>query len=289
MNRKKFIENLTASIGFMSLVNIKALANSLAELETTMPVLFIGHGSPMNAIEENEFTKGWKDMAKTIEKPKAILFVSAHWLTNGTYVSSAMNPETIHDFGGFPEELFAAQYPAPGAPELATDITTLYTNKEVSLDPKWGLDHGAWSVAKPMYPEANIPTLQLSIDYYKPAQYHYELAKQLLSLRKKGVLIIGSGNMVHNLGRANFNLPDTGEDWAVELNEIFKKKILDGDHQALMAYEKLHASAKLAVPTPDHYYPLLYSLALQQPKDEITIFNDKAIYGSLSMTSIKIG
>lgn len=289
MNRKKFIENLTASIGFMSLVNIKTLANSLAELETNMPVLFIGHGSPMNAIEENEFTKGWKDMAKTIEKPKAILFVSAHWLTNGTYVSSAMNPETIHDFGGFPEELFATQYPAPGDPELATYITTLYTNKEVLLDPKWGLDHGAWSVAKPMYPEANIPTLQLSIDYYKPAQYHYELAKQLLSLRKKGVLIIGSGNMVHNLGRANFNQPNEGEDWAVELNDIFKKKILDGDHQALMAYEKLHASAKLAVPTPDHYYPLIYSLALQQPKDEITIFNDKAIYGSLTMTSIKIG
>lgn len=289
MTRKKFIENLTASIGFMSLVNLKILANSLQDNGRTMPVLFIGHGNPMNAIEENEFTIGWKNIAKTIDKPKAILFVSAHWLTRGTFVSSAINPETIHDFGGFPEELFAVQYPAPGEPELAKEVSGLFENNLVQLDDKWGLDHGAWSVARPMYPDASIPTLQLSIDYYKPAQYHYDLAKQLVSLRKKGVLIIGSGNMVHNLGRTDFNLPDQGEEWAVELNEIFKNKIMDGDHQALIEYEKLHKSAKLAVPTPDHYYPLLYSLALQDKKDEITIFNDKAIYGSLTMTSLKIG
>jgi 4,5-DOPA dioxygenase extradiol len=289
MTRKKFIENLTASIGFMSLVNLKTFAGSLHETGDKMPVLFIGHGNPMNAIEENEFTLGWKNIARGIDKPKAILFISAHWLTKGTYVTSAMNPETIHDFGGFPEELFAAQYPAPGEPELAKEITGLFENNLVLPDEKWGLDHGAWSVAKPMYPDANIPTLQLSIDYYKPAQYHYDLAKQLASLRKKGVLIIGSGNMVHNLGRVNFNLPEKGEDWAIELNEIFKTKILNGDHKAIIEYDKLHASSRLAIPTPDHYFPLLYSLALQESNDEITIFNDKAIYGSLTMTSVKIG
>jgi 4,5-DOPA dioxygenase extradiol len=289
MNRKTFIKNITASATFMSLVNLKSIADSLIELETQMPVLFIGHGSPMNAIEDNEFTKAWKDLAKKIERPKAILFISAHWLTNGSFVSNAINPETIHDFGGFPEELFAAQYPSPGAPEIAEDITHLVDSPKIQLDPTWGLDHGAWSIAKPMYPEANIPTFQLSINYHQPAQYHYDLAAQLISLRKKGVLIIGSGNMVHNLGRVNFQQPETGEDWAIEINELFKAKIVDRDHQALMNYEKLHPSIKLAIPTPDHYFPLMYSLGLQQPTDEITIFNDKAIYGSLTMTSIKIG
>lgn len=289
MTRKDFIEKLTASIGFMSLVNIKTLAPSLGETGTTMPVLFIGHGSPMNAIEENEFTLGWKNIAKGIDQPKAILFVSAHWLTRGTFVSSTMNPETMHDFGGFPEELFATQYPAQGDPQLANDIAGMFEKDLVLLDDKWGLDHGAWSVAKPMYPNANIPTLQLSIDYYKPAQYHYDLSKQLADLRKKGVLIIGSGNMVHNLGRTDFSAPNKGEDWALEINEIFKTKILNGDHQSLINYDKLHSSVRLAVPTPDHYYPLLYCLALQEKSDDVTIFNDKAIYGSLTMTSVKIG
>jgi 4,5-DOPA dioxygenase extradiol len=289
MNRKKFIENITASIGFMGLVNLKTLAQSLDEVETTMPVLFIGHGSPMNAIEDNTFTRGWKNIAQNIPRPQAILFISAHWLTKGSYVSSAINPETIHDFGGFPETLFATQYPAPGAPDLANDILGLYPPSQLLADPNWGLDHGAWLVAKPMYPDADIPTLQLSIDYYQSAEYHYQLAKQLLSLRKKGVLIIGSGNMVHNLGKVNFNLPDQGEDWAVEINEIFYKKIMEGDHSALIAYQKLHASIHLAIPTPDHYFPLMYCLALQQPKDEVSIFNNQAVYGSLTMTSVKIG
>lgn len=289
MKRKEFIKNITAATAFMSIVNLKTIAESLDEDGNSMPVLFIGHGSPMNAIEENEFTLGWKKMAKSIVQPKAILFISAHWLTQGTYVSSTMNPETIHDFGGFPEELFAAQYTAPGSPELAADVTELITSTQVKLDDKWGLDHGAWSVAKPMYPMANIPTFQMSIDYYKPPQYHYDLAKQLAALRKKGVLIIGSGNMVHHLGKVDFNMPNKGEDWAIEMNELFKKNIVDGNHQALIAYEKLSTSAKLAVPTPDHYYPLLYTLGLQQPTDAIEIFNDKAIYGSLTMTSVKIG
>lgn len=289
MNRSDFIKYTLTTAGAMSLTTLNTLAESLSEQDVKMPVLFIGHGSPMNAIEENEFTQGWKAVAKQIQKPKAILFVSAHWLTRGTFVTGMQHPETIHDFGGFPQELFAAQYPAPGDPELAKEVAGLFTSTKVELDEKWGLDHGAWSVAKPMYPEANIPTLQLSIDYYKPAAYHYELAKSLASLRKKGVLIIGSGNMVHNLRLPNFSMPGQGFDWAIEMNEVFKKHILDGNHQPLLDYEKLGSAAKLAIPTPDHYYPMLYTLGLQDKDDKVSIFNDKATYGSLTMTSVRIG
>lgn len=289
MNRKTFIKNLSAAAITMSLSNIRTLADSLDETGITMPVLFIGHGSPMNAIEENEFTLGWKEIAGGIPTPKVVLFISAHWLTRGTYVSSVVNPETIHDFGGFPQALFDAQYNAPGSPDTAKEISSLITEPAILLDEKWGLDHGAWSVAKPMYPKANIPTLQLSIDYYKPAQYHYDLAKQLQSLRKKGVLIIGSGNMVHNLGMMNWNKPNSGDDWAEEINQTFKTKILEGDHQALINYEKIHQSYRLAIPTPDHYFPLMYALGLKATKDGVTIFNDKAIMGSLTMTSVKFG
>lgn len=289
MNRSDFIKYTLTTAGAMSLTTLNTLAESLSEQDTKMPVLFIGHGSPMNAIEENEFTRGWQAVAKQIQRPKAILFVSAHWLTRGTFVTGMQHPETIHDFGGFPQELFAAQYPAPGDPALAKEIAGLFTTTKVELDEKWGFDHGAWSVAKPMYPEANIPTLQLSIDYYKPAAYHYELAKSLASLRKKGVLIIGSGNMVHNLRLPNFSMPNQGFDWAIEMNEVFKKHILDGNHQPLLDYEKLGSAAKLAIPTPDHYYPMLYTLGLQDKDDKVSIFNDKATYGSLTMTSVRIG
>lgn len=289
MNRSDFIKYTLTTAGAMSLTTLNTLAESLSEQDTKMPVLFIGHGSPMNAIEENEFTRGWQAVAKQIQRPKAILFVSAHWLTRGTFVTGMQHPETIHDFGGFPQELFAAQYPAPGNPELAKEVAGLFTATKVEIDEKWGLDHGAWSVAKPMYPEANIPTLQLSIDYYKPAAYHYELAKSLAALRKKGVLIIGSGNMVHNLRLPNFSMPGQGFDWAIEMNEVFKKHILDGNHQPLLDYEKLGSAAKLAIPTPDHYYPMLYTLGLQDKDDKVSIFNDKATYGSLTMTSVRIG
>lgn len=272
-----------------SLSTLKGLADSLPQQDEKMPVLFVGHGSPMNALEDNEFTREWKNIAKGIKKPQAILFVSAHWLTKGTFVTGVQTPKTIHDFGGFPQELFDAQYPAPGNPALAAEITQLFTTTKVGLDYEWGLDHGSWSVAKPMYPQADIPVLQLSIDYYKPASYHYELAKQLSALRKKGVLIIGSGNMVHNLRLPDFSMPDKGFDWAVEMNTIFKKHILDGNHKALMEYEKLGKAALLAIPTPDHYFPLMYTLGLQEKGDSLTIFNDKEVYGSLTMTSIKIG
>jgi 4,5-DOPA dioxygenase extradiol len=273
----------------MSLTALKSLSENLGEQDTKMPVLFIGHGSPMNAIEENEFTKGWRDVAKQIQQPKAILFVSAHWLTRGTHITAMQNPQTIHDFGGFPAELFAQQYPAPGDPALAKEIAGMIKSTDVGMDKEWGLDHGSWSVAKPMYPKANIPSLQLSIDYHKPASYHYALAKELSQLRKKGVLIIGSGNMVHNLRMPDFNMPDKGYDWAIEMNEIFKQKINDGDHIALQNYEKLNSAARLAIPTPDHYFPMMYSLGLQEKNEPVAIFNDKATFGSITMTSFKIG
>lgn len=274
----------------MTAGTIKKISEKLPEQGFNMPVLFIGHGSPMNAIEENEFTAGWKKVAGSIPKPRVILFISAHWLTRGTYVTAMEKPKTIHDFGGFPEELFAVNYPASGDPELANEISAIVTRARVGLDTKeWGLDHGSWSVAKPMYPNADIPAIQLSIDYYKPAVYHYELAKELAGLRKKGVLIIGSGNMVHNLKYADFSNPDGGYDWAVEMNETFKRSILGNDHYALIDYGRFGKNSSLAIPTPDHYYPLMYILGLQGKDEPLEIFNDKAVLGSVSMTSVKIG
>lgn len=258
-------------------------------------MLFIGHGSPMNGIEHNEFSNYWKQLAKDIPTPKAVLVISAHWLTKGTKITAMDKPQTIHDFGGFPQELFAVQYPAPGDVTLAKETQSLIQSTNVELDHDWGLDHGTWTTVRHMYPNANIPVLQLSIDYTKGPQYHYELAKELSALRKKGVLIFGSGNMVHNLRMVHMpsrNIDDFnkeyGYDWAVEMNEIFKKTILNGDHQALVNYEGLHAAARLAIPSPDHYYPLLYTLGLQGKSDVPTIFNDKLLAGSLSMTSVKL-
>ena len=292
MNRKNFITLLSGGIAMASIQPFYDWTKGLGEEEEKMPVLFIGHGSPMNAIEDNEFSQRWHQMGKEIPTPKAVVVVSAHWLTKGTLVTAMPNPKTIHDFGGFPQALFDVQYPAPGSPELASEIQKLITNPAVELDHDWGLDHGTWSVVKHMYPDADIPVLQLSIDYYKPAAYHYELAKQLLSLRKKGILIIGSGNMVHNLRMVawdKLNEPEYGFDWALEMNDIFKNKISNGFHKELIQYEKLNKSATLAIPSPDHYYPLLYILALQTDNDKVEFFNDKAVGGSLTMTSVKIG
>ena len=265
---------------------------SLGEEDETHPVLFIGHGSPMNGIEDNEFSRTWTKFGKEIPKPKAVLVISAHWLTNGTQITAMSNPKTIHDFGGFPQALFDVQYPAPGDPELAEAASKLITSTNVGLDHDWGLDHGTWTVVRHMYPYADIPVLQFSIDYSKPPQYHYELAKQLKSLRKKGVLIIGSGNMVHNLRMVAWDKlqePEYGFDWALEMNSVFKEKIGNNDFNALINYEKLNAASKLAVPTPDHYYPLLYAMALQDSKDDTHFFNDKAVGGSLTMTSVQWG
>jgi 4,5-DOPA dioxygenase extradiol len=256
-----------------------------------MPVLFLGHGSPMNAIEENEFVTGFRNIAEEIPKPNAILCVSAHWETKGTFVTAMENPKTIHDFGGFPQELFAVQYPAPGSPELAKETKSLITKTEVGLDGKWGLDHGVWSVIKHLYPEADIPVIQMSLDYSQTPQYHYVLAQQIKSLREKGVLIIGSGNMVHNLRMVAWKQlnENFGFDWAIEANEKMKKHILSGDHQPLINFRSQGKAFDLAIPTPEHYLPLLYSLALKDEEDQVRLFNDKAVAGSLTMTSVRIG
>lgn len=279
----------------MAITSLEPFYNWSKQLQTNddlMPVLFIGHGSPMNGIEDNEFSRSWSKYGKEIPQPKAVLVVSAHWLTNGTYVTAMDNPKTIHDFGGFPKELFDVQYPAKGSLEVAQDTQKIITSTNVHLDHDWGLDHGTWTVVRHMYPNADIPVLQLSIDYNKPASYHYNLAKELLQLRRKGVLIIGSGNMVHNLRMVawdKLNVDNYGFDWTQEMNSIFKEKITKGDHQALIEYEKLNKAALMAIPTPDHYYPMLYALALQTSNDTVEFFNDKAVGGSLTMTSVKIG
>ncbi|MFI5134530.1 MAG: 4,5-DOPA dioxygenase extradiol [Chitinophagales bacterium] len=274
-----------------TLSSLKTFADNLKEQDGKMPLLFVGHGSPMNGIEDNEFSRRWKQMGKEIPQPKTVLCISAHWLTNGTAVTAMEHPQTIHDFGGFPKELFDVQYPAPGNPELANETATMIHKTKVGLDHDWGLDHGTWSVVRQMYPEAKIPVLQLSIDYYKPAQYHYDLAKEISELRKKGVLIIGSGNMVHNLRMIEWNKnPDDayGYDWAIEMNEKFKNAILNDDHQSLINYQNFGAAGKNAIPTPDHYYPLMYVLGLKEKNESVSFFNDKAVMGSLTMTSVKI-
>jgi 4,5-DOPA dioxygenase extradiol len=294
MKRSDFLKTLSLLPLTANSMNIAEFNSFTADLPLTerMPVIFIGHGSPMNAIETNGFTKTWEDLGKRLPTPKAVLVISAHWLTRGTHVTAMETPKKINDFGGFPRALSESTYPAKGNPQLAGEIKDIIKSTNVGLDHDWGLDHGAWSILKQMYPDANIPVLQLSIDYYKPASYHYDLAKQLSALRDKGVLILGSGNMVHNLRMVAFdrmNEPNFGFDWAKEANGLFKKNILDGNHQALFDYEKLGEAVKLAVPTPDHYYPLIYTLALQEKKDSLSFFNDQLQAGSLSMTSVMIG
>jgi 4,5-DOPA dioxygenase extradiol len=261
------------------------------EYEQKMPVLFVGHGSPLNAIEENEFVTGFRDIATKIPKPKAVLCISAHWETNGTYVTAMENPETIHDFFGFPKELYEIQYPAAGSPDLAKEIVGIIAKTNVELDYQWGLDHGCWVVLKHMFPDAAIPVVQMSLDYTKTAQFHYELAKELNLLRRKGVLIIGSGNMVHNLGMIswdNMDTPEFGYDWAIEASERMKKFILNNDHKHLIDYQSQGRTFDLAIPTPEHYLPLLYALALKKEDEKITLFNDKPVAGSITMTSLKI-
>ncbi|MEP6794904.1 MAG: 4,5-DOPA dioxygenase extradiol [Saprospiraceae bacterium] len=269
----------------------RKFTSGLSEQEQVMPVLFIGHGSPMNGIEDTEFSRRWTEMAKEIPTPKAVLVVSAHWYTKGTQITAMDFPKTIHDFGGFPQELFDVQYKAPGNPALAKETAGLIHSTNVGLDHEWGLDHGTWTVVRHMYPEANIPVLQLSIDYTKAPQFHYDLAKELLDLRKKGVLIIGSGNMVHNLGMVAWDrLNDAayGYDWTIKMNDTFKELIQSGDHARLINYTGLGKEAMLAIPTPEHYLPLMYTLGLKTDKDEVSFFNDKAVGGSLTMTSVKL-
>lgn len=270
----------------------KHFTQGLKDRGYLMPALFVGHGSPMNGIEDTEFSRRWAKIAQEIPEPAAVLVVSAHWLSNGTKVTAMDFPKTIHDFGGFPQELFDVQYPAPGSKNLAEETVSLLHSVHAELDHDWGLDHGAWTVVRNMYPQANIPVLQLSIDYNKGPQYHYDLAKELFSLRKKGVLILGSGNMVHNLRMVawdRLNSPGFGFDWAHELNSKFKYLIENGDHQALVNYQNISPEIHLAIPTLEHYLPLIYNLGLQDKNEEVSFFNDMAVGGSLTMTSVKFG
>ena len=293
MRRDQFLKTLvTGVVGMTTLSAFNKFTDKLSEQEQLMPVLFVGHGSPMNGIEDNAFSQYWKKLAREMPAPKAVLVVSAHWLSKGTRITAMDFPKTIHDFGGFPQELFDVQYNAPGNPVLAKETASIIKSAEVELDHDWGLDHGAWTIIRHMYPEANIPVLQLSIDYAKGPQYHYDLAKELTGLRKKGVLIMGSGNMVHNLRMVawdRLNDDEYGFDWAKQINSTFKKLISNGSHDKLIKYESLGKEAMMAIPTPEHYWPLMYTLGLKGSKDDVSFFNDKVVGGSLTMTSVKIG
>lgn len=295
MDRKRFLQlmALTPLIGVAQKMQVlNDLADSLPNSET-MPVLFVGHGSPMNAIEDNIFSKEMKAMGAKLPKPKAILMVSAHWETKGTFVTAQDLPPTIHDFGGFPQALFDVQYKAPGSTWLAQETQKTITSTTVELNDKWGFDHGCWSVTRNMFPNADVPIIQLSLDYRQGPQYHYDLAKQLYALRKKGVLIIGSGNMVHSFKYAmvkggDFNAP-FGHDWALEANETFKKLITQNDYKALINYKTYSKALDLSAPTPEHYLPMLYTIALRGKDEPVSFFNDMVVGGSFSMTSVKIG
>ena len=252
-----------------------------------MPVLFVGHGSPMNAIEDNDAHRSWQALAARLRLPRAIVCISAHWETPGVCVTTAAYAPTIHDFYGFPKALFDVQYPAPGEPKLAQRIAELLQpHTSVYLEPVRGLDHGAWSVLRVMYPLANVPVLQLSLDTRANGFEHYEIAKKLAPLRDEGVLIMGSGNWVHNLRLFNFHdlqpLP-----WALAFDAEIKQRLLAGDHAALCAFQSL-ANSELAIPTPEHYLPLLYAIALQTPEDRLTFFNT-TVQSAIAMTSIVIG
>lgn len=248
----------------------------------------------MNAIEDNEFRRGWAEVARKIPRPRAVLCVSAHWETTGASVTAAERPGTIHDFFGFPDELFALCYPAPGSPELARTVAGMIGRSEaghsgaagtpIALDGERGLDHGAWSVLAAMYPEADVPVVQLGLDTSRPASAHYAIARQLAPLRRDGVLILGSGDIVHNLRVMDPHRPD-GYDWAIRFNDDVRRLILAGDHDPLVDYAALGHDARLAVPTPEHYLPLLYALAVRGQGEEVTLFNDRVVMGSVSMTS----
>lgn len=292
MDRKRFLLSLSAlplAAAAMKLNDLTRITEPFQRSER-MPVLFLGHGSPMNAIEENEFVRGFRQVAATVPKPQAVLVVSAHWETRGTFVTAMEKPRTIHDFGGFPQALFDVQYPAPGSPELAAEVKNTITSTAVGLDQSWGLDHGAWSVVKHLYPKADVPVIQMSIDRSLSPEKHYALAKELAALREKGVLIIGSGNMVHNLGMVAWDKLSEpfAFDWAQEASDRMKQAILTGDHKSLIDFRSQGRAFDLAINSSEHFLPLLYMLAFQNKDERVTLFNDKPLAGSLTMTSVKI-
>lgn len=270
-----------------ALANLKSLKPS-----PRMPVLFLGHGSPMNAIEDNEFRRAWQalgaEFGKAWPEPQLILCVSAHWITRGWWVTGMDKPRTIHDFGGFPDELFAQQYPAPGAPAVAAEISHALFKPAVNVDKEqWGLDHGTWSVLKPMFPAARIPVMQLSMDYGRPPAEHFALGQQLKALRERGVLVVGSGNIVHNLRATNRSAAtNQAYDWAIEFDQKTAALVKKGDLAALSDFQKLGQVAQLAHPTYDHYLPLLHAAGAADAKDGVRFFNDKYQAASIAMRSI---
>ncbi|MGE5629181.1 MAG: 4,5-DOPA dioxygenase extradiol [Solirubrobacterales bacterium] len=255
----------------------------MGSLSKKMPVLFVGHGSPMNAIENNVYSRTWIKIADEIPRPKAILAVSAHWFTNGTRINDEARPKMIYDMYGFPEELYKVQYNSNGAPELAHHTMDL-VSREISIDNSWGYDHGAWAILKRMYPKADIPVYQLSVDMNADAKTHFQIGRELSSLRDEGVLILGSGNVVHNLSRINWNM-EGGYPWAVEFDGYIKDKILKAQYEDVINYKSAGKSQEASFNTPEHFYPLLYVLGAVSPEDKVKIFNDSCILGSLSMTS----
>ena len=295
MNRKDFIINLgltSAAIPMVTSLNSLEKLSSTFKSTKRMPVFFLGHGSPMNGIEDNQFVQGFKKQGELLEKPNSIIVISAHWETKGTKVTAMEFPKTIHDFGGFPKALYEVQYPAPGHPELAKEISTIVQPEDtVHLDHQWGLDHGAWTVVKHMFPKADVPVIQLSLDFTLNGQQHFDLAQQLNRLRDKGVLIVGSGNMVHNLRRLEWSKinDNYGYDWAIEANTKMKEWILSSNHKQLIDFKNQTQAFNLAIPTPEHYLPLIYVMAMANNKDEKLLFNDQYLGGSLSMTSVKFG
>lgn len=293
MKRKDFLKTaigLSLSACFTKMNDLKKFGEQLPST-ATMPVLFLGHGSPMNAIEDNKFVKGFQNIALDLPKPTAILCISAHWFTNKTAVTAMELPKQIYDFGGFPKSLYEVKYPAKGSVELAKNTQAAIHSKTIELDQNWGLDHGAWTVIKHLYPNADVPIVQMSIDYNMSTEQHFALAKELQELRNKGILIIGSGNIIHNLGMvdfANMNKENYGYDWAIEAHALINQHINSGDFKSLINYQKLGKAVQLAIPSPDHYLPLIYTLGLKQEKESISLFNDELMAGSLSMTSLKI-
>ena len=290
--------------GLMTDLADAAGLSSLKSLKKSprMPVLFLGHGSPMNAIEDNQYRQSWQGLGKqfsdapgaTYPKPQLILCISAHWLTKGWYFTAMDKPKTIHDFGGFPQELFAQQYPAPGAPEATAEISRLLMQpgsvKPIGLDQEWGLDHGTWSVIKPMFPAADIPVVQLSMDYGRPAAEHFALGQQLRDLRDQGVLIVGSGNVVHNLRAARFGVPaNQAYDWAIEFDKVVADQVASGNLKALADFQKLGALAAQAHPSYDHYLPILYSAGAVHAGEAVKSFNTNYQAASIAMRSFVWG
>lgn len=258
-------------------------------MTTRMPTVFFAHGSPMNALETNEFTESWRQIAQAMPRPKAILAVSAHWYTRGTAVTAMAQPKTIHDFGGFPRELHEMQYPAPGSPELAARVQALLKPVPVHADQGWGLDHGTWSVLVHAFPDADIPVVQLSMDATQPHQWHYDMGRKLAPLRDEGVLIAGSGNIVHNLRVMQMHGLAPPYDWALRFGKWVRERIEQGDHAPLWNYESQGEDARLSVPTPEHYLPLLYVLGAGQPGDKVGIHGDAIDLASIAMTSVSLG